>query len=170
MSKRVNFMIRYGSNKMLKHLIDSGEFNDHETFPNRDMKHKAVLDKLRDTNDPEYKEYRDKRLDPRIEKADKLPEGNKFRTQAANDIATDRHASMDHLRWAVKNGGLTTITNALNNQNSNWRLHDWAFATSISRPHMGGDIRETIRRHPKTSDTLRSRIDDYNAIPASDRP
>jgi hypothetical protein len=167
---RINFMLKYGSNKHLKDIINSGAFENHVGLPKNDVQHKTVLDKLRNTNDPEYVHYRDKRLDPRIEKADKLPEGDKFRTQTANDIATDRHASMDHLRWAVKNGGLTTITNALNNQNSNWRLHDWAFATSISKPHMGGAIRETIRRHPKTSDTLRSRIDDYNAIPASDRP
>jgi hypothetical protein len=167
---RMNFMIKYGSNKMLKHMIDSGEFKDHETFPNRDMKHKAVLDKLRDRNDPEYETYRDKRLDPRIEHAEKLPEGNKFRAQAAHDIAQDRHASMDHLRWAVRNGSPLTIQSALNNQNSNWRLHEWAHAVSISRPHIGNDIRAVIRNHPKTSDTLRSRMDDYEAVPASDRP
>jgi hypothetical protein len=139
-------MIRYGSPKMLKGMIDGGEFTDHNTFPNRDLKHKTVLDKLRDTNDPDYAHYRDKRLDPRIDHAETLPKGSKERTKTAYDIAGDRHASMDHLKWAVMNASVGTMQVAFNNQNANKRvLANHLFTHTMNHP-MGRQVRSFLRQ------------------------
>jgi hypothetical protein len=147
---------------MLKDMINKGEFEGgYTTGPgSKDQNHKLVLDKLRNTNDPEYDHYRDKRIEPRIDVAEKSPKGSKVRENTAYNVASDRHASMDHLKWAVANGTRSTVTTALDNRNANWRLNEHAFTASISHPS-GGSIRDAIRRHPKTTDDLKRRMDEY---------
>lgn len=156
-SQKHLFVLQHGSNAMLKGLIDSGMFDGHETFPNRDYKHKVVLDKLRNRDDPEYQMYRDKRWDPRIEKTDKDPKIDNKR-RLALDISTDNHVGPDHLKWAIDNGSTATIGNILNNTYSTRSHFYQAHGIAMAKPEMKGAILRHLKNNPRTPNDLKEKL------------
>jgi hypothetical protein len=168
MTNRTNFMIKYGSIKHLKDILDSNELNRAFTNPSpshpahRDQKHKLILDKLRNTNDSEYAHYRDKRMDPRIDAAEALPKGHKDRERTAYDVAGDRHSSMDHLKWAVMNGSMGTIKHAFDNRNAvKPKLASYLFTHTMNHP-LGRMVRSFIRKNIPEGD-LHYQMDKFEA-------
>lgn len=158
MGNKIHFLLRHGSNTILKNLIDSGEFNDAETFPSRDLKHRAVLDKLSYTSDPEYAKYRDKRMDANIEKVDGLPKDHKDKLATAHVISTDNHVGHDHLHWAVANGTTATIGNVLMNKHSTRSHFYQAHGIAMAKPEMAPAILRRLKQNDMTPNDLKEKL------------
>lgn len=151
---KMNFIMKHGNNEMLKGLINSGEFNDAETF--RDHKHKTVLSKLLYSNDPEYAHYRDKRMDAKIDSVDNLGKENKQRMALA--ISTDDHIAHDHLHWVVANGTPAAIANVLLNKHSTHKHFHQAHGVAVANPEMAPTVLRHLRNNPRTPNDLKEKI------------
>jgi hypothetical protein len=154
-SKKHLFVLQHGSNAMLKGLLNSGELDDPETFPNRDLKQKAILDKLSQRDDNEYRKYRDRRMDAKIDRAES---GAAKKVDVALAISTDRHIGHDHLHWVIANGSTAAIGNALMNKHSTRKHFYQAHGIAMANPEKGPAILRHLRNNERTPNDLKEKL------------